>query len=117
MKYIIFLFLYSNLFSLNNPEICEKKVPFLCDELREEAHSFYHTKGEWAGIYTMEVEKTVEEKMGTCHMKYRYVSISNFPTRDIGYDYRIFYFTLDPKTCKWKAIHMGAYNSGKLAYD
>jgi hypothetical protein len=94
---------------------CKEKVPFDCNSLKKEMHWYYHNKGEWHGIYTMEIEKVVEERVGTCHAKYKYESIS-YP-KDIGYDFRVFKMHLDGKTCSWKVVYMGPYLSGKLAFD
>lgn len=78
---------------------------------------FYDTLGEWSGIYTMKPVRLGQDKVGVCHIKYFYTPAKGSYAVDTGYDFRIFYYTLDNKTCKWKVVRMNTYMSGFLAYD
>jgi hypothetical protein len=63
---------------------------------------------EWNGIYTMQPVRMVQDKTGVCHIKYFYTPAKGSYAIDTGYDFRIFYYTLDNKTCKWKVVRMNA---------
>ncbi|MBK6603960.1 MAG: hypothetical protein KBF99_06475 [Leptospiraceae bacterium] len=116
-------FLTSYLFSISiliasiETNNCKPLPIFQCESLGTEAKIFYDTLGEWNGIYTMQPVRIVQDKIGICHIKYFYTPVKGSNATDTGYDFRIFYYTLDNKTCKWKVARMNSYMSGVLAYD
>ena len=61
--------------------------------------------------------ESVQDKIGTCHIKYFYTPAKGSYANDTGFDFRIFYYALDNKTCRWKVVRMNSYMSGFLAYD
>lgn len=84
-----------------------KPIPaFQCESLGAEAKLFYDTSGEWNGIYTMQPVRIVQDKVGVCHIKYFYTPAKGSYAIDTDYDFRIFYYMLDNKTCKWKVVRM-----------
>ena len=96
---------------------CKPIPSFRCESLGAEAKIFYDTLGEWNGIYVMQPVRFVQDREGICHIKYFYTPARGSYAVDNGYDFRIFYYTLDNKTCKWKVLRMNTYMSGVLAYD
>lgn len=117
-KFILITFLVvSNTFASIESSNCKPIPLFECESLGMEAKSYYDALGEWSGVYTMNPVRIVEARLGVCHIKYFYTPAKGSYAKDTGYDFRIFYFSLDNKTCKWKATKMDIYMSGYLAYD
>ena len=112
-----YLLFNSNLFASIETNNCKPIPIFQCESLGAEAKLFYDTFGEWNGIYTMQPVRFVQDKIGTCHIKYFYTPAKGSYANDTGFDFRIFYYALDNKTCRWKVVRMNSYMSGFLAYD
>ena len=114
---ITYLYFASILLASIETNNCKPMPVFECASLGQEAKFFYDALGEWNGIYTMNPVRIVQDKVGGCHIKYFYIPAKGSYAVDTGYDFRIFYYTLDNKTCKWKGVRMDTYMSGILAYD
>ena len=74
-----------------------------------EAKTYYDTKGQFAGVYTMTPETSKMVGPNQCDIRYQY---KNTSTGGVGYDQRRFTFTPDTEDCTWDATTMGMHMSG-----
>jgi hypothetical protein len=75
------------------------------------AQSYYNTRGEWAGVYTMNPNRAVKVNQTQCDINYTYYPVG---AGSQGIDYRRFTYS-DPTSCSKNVTAMGGYQSGTSA--
>ena len=79
----------------------------ICDGYMPAIKSFYETKGQWAGKFTMTPIKTSYHDVGSCDCYYSYINIKE--PNEKGFDSRRFYITNNTIS------GMGDFDTGLLA--
>lgn len=76
---------------------------------------YYETKGEWAGVFTMEPNKApVKVDNSHCDVAYTYIPVPGAPFY-IGQDSRRFTFKYNTSGVGYEVVSMGDYESGVTA--